>query len=127
MSPSDPGDPYLTDLDDLIEETIVDSYGYDEQLWAFREVLDDEIGLPAQGFVIGEPVSVVTIDYDGNECRGLTVQCRREDGSEHVVAAADVSFPAGSIGARYFAAYRKWLGLDPPPAEKPRQMPLNEQ
>jgi hypothetical protein len=100
-------------LDELIEEIIVDAYGDDEQLSAFCQVIEDEVPLPADGFVIGEPVSVVEIDYDGNERRGLTARCRREDGSEHVVAASEVAFPKGSIGERYVAAYRSWLGLDP--------------
>jgi len=97
-------------LDDLIEEITLDAYGDDEQLSAFCQVIEDEVPLPADGFVIGEPVSVVEIDYDGNERRGLTARCRREDGSEHIVAASDVVFPKGSVGARYLAAYRKWLG-----------------
>jgi hypothetical protein len=59
---------------------------------------------------------VVEIDYDGNERRGLTAKCRREDGSVHVVPASEVTFPKSSRGARYIAAYRKWLGLDPYPA-----------
>jgi hypothetical protein len=99
-------------LDQLIEEITVDAYGDDEQLWAFRQAFEDEVSLPADGFVIGEPVTVVEIDYDGNERRGLTAKCRREDGSEHLVAAADVVFPENSSGARYVAAYRKWLGLE---------------
>jgi hypothetical protein len=102
-------------LDDLIDKITVDAYGDDEQLWAFRQAFEDNVSLPADGFVIGEPISVVQIDYDGNERRGLTAKCRREDGSEHVVAASDVVFPEGSIGGRYVAAYRKWLGLKPCP------------
>lgn len=105
----------ITGLEELIDEIIVDAYGDHEQLCAFQQVMDDEIPLPADGFVIGEPVSVVEIDYDGNEPRGLTARCRREDGSEHVVAASEVMFPKGSSGERYIAAYRKWLGLDPYP------------
>jgi hypothetical protein len=103
-------------LDKLIEEIIVDAYTEDEQLWAFRQVIQDEVPLSADGFVIGEPVSVVEIDYDGNERRGLTARCRREDGSEHVLSASEVVFPKGSTGARYLAAYQKWLGIDPYPA-----------
>ena len=63
--------------------------------------------------MIGEPVSVVEFDYDGNERSGLTARCRREDGSEHIVAASDIALPRRSSGARYLAAYRKWLGLEP--------------
>ncbi|MCX5907259.1 MAG: cytoplasmic protein [Deltaproteobacteria bacterium] len=109
----------IAGLDKLIEEITVDAYGADEQLWAFRQVLEDAVPLPADGFVIGEPVSVLRIDYDGNERLGLRARCRREDGSEHVIAASDVVFPEGSSGARYIAAYRKWLGLDPYPSEIP--------
>lgn len=112
MSPKGRDDD-LAALDRLIEEITVDAYGDDEQLWAFRQAFEDEVSLPADGFVIGEPVVVVKIDYDGNERRGLTATCRRADGSEHVVGASDVVFPEESSGAGYVAAYRKWLGLEP--------------
>ncbi len=103
------------ELNDLVEEIVVDAYGDDEQLWAFRQVMEDEITLPAEAFVVGEPVTVLQIDYDGNERRGLTVRCLREDVSEHRLAASDVVFPEGSKGADYVAAYRMWLGIEPYP------------
>ena len=106
----------FTALDKLINEITVDAYGDYEELWAFRQALEDDVNLPADGFVIGEPVSVVEIDYDGNERRGLTAKCRREDGSEHMVAASDVAFPKGSSGSLFLAAYRRWLSLEPYPA-----------
>lgn len=109
----------LAILDELIEDITTDAYGEDEQLWAFWQAFEDDVPLPADGFVIGEPVSVVAIDHDGNERRGLTAKCRREDGSEHEVAASDVVFPERSRGARYVAAYRKWLGLEPYPDGAP--------
>ncbi len=104
-------------LDELLDGILTDAYGEDEQLWAFRQAFADNLELPADGFVIGEPVSVVEVDYDGNERRGLTATCRREDGSEHVVSISEIVFPQGSTGARHIAAYRKWLNLDPYPAE----------
>jgi hypothetical protein len=103
------------ELNDLIEEIIVDAYGDDEQLWAFRQAFEDEVALLADAFVIGEPVTVVSIEYDGNERRGLAAKCRREDGSEYVIAACDLIFQEGSTGARYVAAYRTWLGIEPYP------------
>lgn len=106
----------LAALDKLINEITVEAYGDNEQLWAFRQVFEDDVNLPADGFVIGEPVSVVDIEYDGNERRGLTAKCRREDGSEHSVAASDVVFPKGSSALLLLAAYRRWLGLDSYPA-----------
>jgi hypothetical protein len=100
-------------LDELIEEITTDAYGEDEQLWAFRQAFEDSVTLPAEGAVVGEPVLVIAFDYDGNERRGLTAKVRRADGREHVVAAADVTMPARSEGARHLAAYRKWMGLTP--------------
>ena len=101
------------ELDALMDEIIVDADGDDEQLWAFRQGLEDELGLPKEAFVIGEAVTVLTMDYDGNKRRGLTARCRREDGTEYQVAACDLFFPRGTMAARYIAAYRKWLGIEP--------------
>jgi len=106
----------LKALDELIKEIIIDAHGDDEQLSAFRQAFEDNVQLPADGFVIDEPVSVIQVDYDGNERRGVTARCRREDGSEHVVAVPEVVFPQGSPGARYIGAYRRWLNIDPYPA-----------
>ena len=117
MSSRNPGgNKDLDVLDEMIEEITVDAYGDDEQLWAFRQAFEDHVELPADGFVIGEPVSVIAVDYDGNARRGLTAKCRREDGSEHVVAVSEVGLSPASAGANYIAAYRKWLNLDPFPA-----------
>ena len=107
----------LEALDDMIAEITVDAYGDDEKLRAFRQVFVNDVAMPADGFVIGEPISVTEIDYDGNERRGLTATCRREDGSEYVVTLIDVVLHQASKGARYIAAYRRWLNLDPYPAE----------
>ncbi len=92
-------DPAATEA--LLEEILVDAYGDAEQLWALRQAFEDNVVLPADAFVIGEPVSVVEIDFDGNERRGLTATCRREDASEHVIAAADDSMrlPRRSSGS----------------------------
>ena len=102
------------ELNDLVDEIVVDAYNDDEQLSAFQVVIEDEVALPADASVIGEPVTVLSIDYE-NERRGLTARCRREDGSEYTVAACDLVFPEGSKGSDYIAAYRRWLGIDPYP------------
>jgi len=103
------------ELERLIEEIVVDTYDDDEQLWAFRQAFEDSVILPAEAFLVGEPVTVMEIDYDGNERRGLTARCRGEGGSEQVIAACDLFFAEGSTAARYLAAYRKWLGIEPHP------------
>jgi len=105
------------DLDSLIEEIITDAYDDDEQLWAFHSALEDGIELPCDAFVIGEPVSVVDLDYDGNLRRGLVARCRKEDGSVHSVSASKVVVARPSKGGQLIAAYRKWSGLDPWPEQ----------
>lgn len=51
-------------LDDLIEDFLVDANGEDEQLWAFRQAFEDDVPVPCQATVIGEPFQVVKFDYD---------------------------------------------------------------
>jgi len=111
-------------VDALIDEILVDTCGEDEELWAFHQVFADEVRLPADAFVIGEPVSVVKIDYDGNTRLGLTARCRKQDGSSYVVALVDVVFPEAASGFLYVSAYRRWVGLPPlagPGEQKPGQ------
>jgi hypothetical protein len=105
----------------LIEEITVDAYGDDEQLWAFRQAFEDNVDLPTEGLLVGQPVAVLAIDYDGNERRGLTARVRGADGHEHMIAAADLVMPVDSDAGRYLPAYRKWMGLPtkaPPTAAK---------
>jgi len=111
-------------LNEPIARIVVDAYGEDEQLWAFRQAFEDDVAVPTGAFVIGEPVSVVEFDYDGNERRGLTAKCRRPDGREYVVAASDVVFPHGTDGRKYVAAYRKWMGLAPFPPKMTGASPI---
>lgn len=107
------GDPDVAaSLDALIQEIITGVHGDDAQLRAFAQAFTHNVSLPADAFVIGEPVSVVQIDYDGNPRRGLTATCRRDDGSHHVAALGDILFPQTSRGALYVAGYRKWLGVE---------------
>jgi len=57
----------------LINEITVDAHGNDEKLWAFDQAFEDDVILPADGFIIGEPFSVVEIDYDGNDALSQSV------------------------------------------------------
>lgn len=106
------------DLEHLVAEITTDAHGDDAQLWAFHQALVDGVELPCGAFVIGEPVSVIAFDYDGNPRRGIVARCRREDGSEHAVAAAEVVLAPQAQGGSLLSAYRKWLGLEslPEPA-----------
>jgi len=100
--------------DKLLEEILVDAYGEDEQLWAFRQVLEDELPLPVDASVIGEAVSVTKIDYDGNPHRGLRATCKKADGKTYKVSLSDVVFPEDSKAASYVKAYCTWLGVTGP-------------
>jgi len=108
-------DSELAYLDELIDEITTDANGEDEQLWAFRQAFEDDVAVPCEATVIGEPVQVLKFDYDGNERGGLTAVCRRADNTKHVVAASDVVIPLSTQGGRYLAAYRKWMGIAPFP------------
>jgi len=100
------------ELNNLVDDITEDARGDDEQLWAFLQAFEDGVALPHDAFVVGEPLSVLAIDYEGNERRGLVARCRRGDG-EYLIAASDLVFPEGSPHARYVAAYRTWLGIEP--------------
>ena len=99
--------------DRIIEEITVDANGEDEQLWAFRQAFEDDVAVPCAGSVLGQTITVSKFDYDGNGRRGLTAKCQRSDGREYVVAVSDVVLARDTLGARYVAAYRKWMGLSP--------------
>jgi tetratricopeptide (TPR) repeat protein len=105
-------------LDELIDELTAEAGGDDERILAFQQACKANIVMPCEAFVIGEPVSLIGFDYDGSQRRGLTVTCRRADGSEYVVAASEVVISPRTEGARYLGAYRKWMGLAAFPPEE---------
>ena len=115
------------DIEAVLDVVLTDAHSDDEQIWALHQAFEDHVQLPADAFVIGEPIEVIQIEYDGNERRGLTARCRCEDGSEHTAALADVMFPGGSSGRTYVAAYRKWVGVEPTPVEPPKSTPRKKQ
>lgn len=104
-------------LDELIGEITAEAGGEDDRFWAFQQACQGHLALPCEAFIIGEPVSLIGFDYDGNRRRGLSVTCRRADGSEYDVAASEVAISPSAEGARYLAAYRKWMGLAAFPPE----------
>jgi len=108
----------------LLEDILVDAYGEDEPLWAFRQAFEDEVPLPVEGSVIGEAVSVIKIAYDGNPQRGIRATCRKTNFKTYEVALADIEFPDDSKAAPYLKAYRRWLGVPVP--RKSRRTELRE-
>jgi hypothetical protein len=104
------------EIDELIDEVTVDAYGEDEQLWAFRQAFEDEGFFPFAGQVVGAEVQVESIDYAGDERRGLVAHCRR-DRQLHTVSLLDVvpSPPVHRQTRRLLDAYRRWSGVEPLP------------
>ncbi|MBI5544614.1 MAG: cytoplasmic protein [Deltaproteobacteria bacterium] len=96
----------------LLERITGDTESDDEALWALAETVAGEVTTPTDAFVVGEPVQITAIDYDGNPRAGLLATCRRGD-ERHVVSFGDVVFSPGTEGARFSAVYRTWLGLAP--------------
>lgn len=73
----------LPDIEALLDDLIVDAYGDDEDLTALSEGIGEALELPLDVHVVGEPLSLMAVDYDGNARRGLVARCRREDGAEY--------------------------------------------
>ena len=95
-----------------LEQITAGAESDDEALWSLAETIVGEVKLPADAFVIGEPVEVVSVDYEGNPRVGLQAACRHDE-QRHLVSFADVVFSPGTEGARFSAVYRAWLGLAP--------------
>jgi len=97
----------------LLEKMIVAMRGDDEQLWALLEGIEEGLDLPMNVHVVGEPLSLIAVDYDGNPRRGLTARCLRKNGTEHRVSFADIQLAPDAAGYIYLAAYCVWLGVQP--------------
>ena len=99
-----------TELDLLIEDVLVDAYGDIEQLGAFECAFED-CGLPAAAEVIGRACSLESVEYTGDERRGLVANVMI-DGSSRVVGLVDVEVTAYSHdAARLMAGFERWWVL----------------
>lgn len=110
--------PERASLGEIIDELTAEARSDDERIWNFQQALQKHVSLPCDGFVIGEPVKLVSINYDGNQRRGVTATCRRSDGREYEVAVSEVLVTTHTDGSRYVAAYRHWWGWCPTPLVK---------
>ena len=63
----------------MLEELLGDAHGDDEQLTALSEGIGEALDLPLDVHVVGEPLSLLAVNYDGNARRGFIGRCRRED------------------------------------------------
>ena len=107
-------------IDELIEETLLDAYGEDEQLWSFRQAFEVDVRYPFRGEVVGVEVEVDAVDFAGDERRGLVAVCRRAN-ERHAVSLLDIT-PVGPLPVqtrRLLNAYRRWSGATPLPLAEP--------
>jgi len=107
-------------VDALLEDLLVDAHGDHEQLTALAEGIGDALDFPLDVHVVGEPLSLIAVHYEGNERRGVVARCRREDGTEYRVSLADVELPPDAAGHLHVAAYCKWLGVEPAAPKRSR-------
>jgi hypothetical protein len=107
-----PSDDDMTNLsvDELVEQITVDAYG-DEGYWSFLQALEDHVRFPIIATLVGIDVTVISVDFDGDERIGLTATVAR---GEHTstISVLDLEFLASEVPvAQLAAAYRRWLGL----------------
>ena len=95
-------------IDEIIERVTVDAYG-DEGYTSFVQAFQDEVDFPVDATLAGITVLLESVDFDGDERRGLLAVITR-DGETHRVSLLDLVLPTGP--ARSLAnAYRRWLGI----------------
>ena len=99
----------------LLQDLLAVSRDDDTVLRAIQSVFTDHVELPFQAHVVGAPVMVTAVSYDGNRRHGLRATVERE-GRTWVVALVDVLLPRAQASV-CLEAYRGWLGLplDPDP------------
>jgi hypothetical protein len=95
------------ELDGLIEEVLVDAYNDSERLTAF-ETAFDEARFPISGRLLGRPVVVSSVVFDGDDRRGLRALVS-SDGRSQELDLLDITFDEVPVDtARLVAAYRRW-------------------
>ena len=95
-------------IDEIIERVTVDAYG-DEGYTSFAQAFEDEIDFPFDATLIGIGVEVRSVDYNGDERRGLLAVVTR-NGETHRVSLLDLVLPTGPA-LLLTNAYRRWLGI----------------
>ena len=63
-------------IDAILEDILVDTYGDEERLTAFEQAFATSARLPFPARVVGVPVEVTAVVYEGGPRRGLVAACR---------------------------------------------------
>lgn len=122
------GELTADDLAILAAAIIGDTEDEEEMLQAFHDELEQLLELPCDAHVIGEPVQLTAIVFEGQVRRGVTATCLHK-GREFVVSLLDVYLPPDAVARPYLDAYRSWAGaaigtaegeaIEPPPPSRP--------
>jgi hypothetical protein len=103
----------------LLDEILVDAYGDDEQLSEFEQAFETSVRFPFPARVVGVPVEVTGVVYEGDPRRGLVATCRRE-AHQYRVTVLDVTPGVVTVEtSMLLEAYRRWCGLAREAAESP--------
>jgi cupin 2 domain-containing protein len=97
-------------IDRLLDEILGDARDDDERLRSFAQAFEASVRFPFPAHVVGAPVQVTDVAYEGHERLGLVAVCRRE-AEEHAVSLLDVV--PGLVAVRtsmLMEAYRRWCG-----------------
>jgi len=104
-----PSDDDSTPIEELVDQITVDAYG-DEAYWSFLQTLNDHLTFPLAATVLGIPVLVIAVDFDGDERRGLTATVTRDDHTS-TMSILDLELNDHETDAKRLpAAYRHWFG-----------------
>jgi hypothetical protein len=91
----------------IIETATIDAYGFDEELWGWLALLQDEMEFPCPVHVLGQPFEVEEPDIKYGRIK-FSVYL---GGKANWVDATDVMVDdVESRNSVLLAAYRKWLG-----------------
>jgi hypothetical protein len=95
-----------SELDALVEEATVDSYGDDEQRTGLFTMIDEHLAVPFETVVLGVPVTVTDVDL--NTGGRIVARCVRA-GVPQWISLLDLPLPTPPpAGAEWIAAYRHW-------------------
>ena len=85
----------------------------DGDLRALHHPISDGIEWLVDDHVVGDPLALAAIEFDGNPRRALMARRRPHDSSEHRIGFADVEIRTGASAARDLVARPSWLGIVP--------------
>jgi hypothetical protein len=95
------------ELDELVEQAVVDTYGHDEQLTGIYTMIEDNLAVPFTTTVLGVEAKVEGVDLTDS---GIVAICTRGV-HRQAISILDLPLPVPPpTGWQWIAAYRHWAG-----------------